>query len=84
MPPETKVLKVPADFFRVAVPEPRPRTVDWSRSHLAPVTVESAGALVPLFACYLGARPIRIALTVLLTVAALLGLGAWGAQLGGV
>ncbi len=41
-PPEAKVLKVPADFFSVAMPEPRPCTVDWSLFHLAPVTVLSA------------------------------------------
>ncbi|GHG60466.1 hypothetical protein GCM10018980_48930 [Streptomyces capoamus] len=41
-PPETNVLKVPEDFFRVAVSEPRPRTVDCSLSHFPPVTVESA------------------------------------------
>jgi VIT1/CCC1 family predicted Fe2+/Mn2+ transporter len=47
------------------------------------ITAFSVGALVPLLSCYFGARPLRIALTVLLTIAALLGLGAWGAQLGG-
>ncbi len=41
-PPETKVLKVPEDFFRVAMPDPRPRTADCSRFQSAPVTVESA------------------------------------------
>ena len=43
----------------------------------------SLGGIVPLLACYFGTRPIRIALTVLVTSLALLGLGAWGAQLGG-
>ncbi len=41
-PPETKVLKVPADFLMVAMPEPRLSTVDSSRSHFSPVTVLSA------------------------------------------
>ncbi|CAM5364848.1 hypothetical protein SALBM311S_00071 [Streptomyces alboniger] len=41
-PPETNVLKVPADFLMVAMLEPRPSTVDSSLSHLAPVTVLSA------------------------------------------
>lgn len=47
------------------------------------ITAFSLGGLIPLLACYFGARPIRIALTVVLTVVALLGLGALGAQLGG-
>lgn len=41
-PPDAKVLKVPADFLTVAMPEPRPSTVDSSRSHRSPVTVLSA------------------------------------------
>ncbi len=41
-PPERKVLKVPADFLMVAMPEPRLWTVDSSWSQLSPVTVVSA------------------------------------------
>ncbi len=41
-PPERNVLKVPADFLMVAMPEPRLSTVDSSWSQLSPVTVESA------------------------------------------
>ncbi len=41
-PPDTKVVKVPADLLIVAMPEPSPSTVDSRRSHRSPVTVLSA------------------------------------------
>ncbi|MDQ1385817.1 MAG: vacuolar iron transporter family protein, partial [Actinomycetota bacterium] len=41
------------------------------------------GALVPLLAITLAAKSVRIGLTVAITLGALLGLGALGAQLGG-
>jgi vacuolar iron transporter family protein len=47
------------------------------------ISAFTLGGLVPLLACYFGGRSIRIGLTVVLTVLALLGLGALGAQLGG-
>lgn len=50
---------------------------------LASVAAFTVGALVPVLAISLSSRSIRIGVTAGLTVAALLGLGALGAQLGG-
>ncbi len=48
------------------------------------VAAFTVGALVPLLACHVRRpRAIRIGLTAVLTLLALLGLGALGAQLGG-
>ena len=47
------------------------------------VTAFSLGGCIPLLACYFGSHSIRIGLCVVLTLLALLGLGALGAQLGG-
>jgi VIT1/CCC1 family predicted Fe2+/Mn2+ transporter len=50
---------------------------------LSSVAAFTIGALVPVFAVSLSAKSIRIGVTAALTVVALLGLGALGAQLGG-
>jgi VIT1/CCC1 family predicted Fe2+/Mn2+ transporter len=50
---------------------------------LTSATAFTIGALVPVLAVTLSGRTVRIGVTAALTIAALLGLGALGAQLGG-
>jgi vacuolar iron transporter family protein len=50
---------------------------------LTSVAAFTIGALVPVLAVTISAKSVRIGLTAVLTVAALVGLGALGAQLGG-